>query len=306
MHSIHKTVILEQVRGMTSKHLQVLRELGFQPECCISIGHDELGRHGVYQCGEQIIKLYGNGVPSAAARARAEQLYTERARENGVCTPRVLRAGTALSISYTISQRLEGVVACAPPSDALAYEMGIMLGKLHRPFLSDGTAWHNAWLQELRQAAQRVRATAAGIEALSLCDRTLAYIESISPHLFSLLPMGTMHGDFSTRNVLCMDDHVCAIIDFELAHDGNVELELARFYQKELCGSSARIAAFQTGYAENAFLAPGFGSRLPLYILGDALIGCSWSKNTVNEFFDECCAILRRFLMRREHGANGC
>ena len=100
----HKIIILEQVKCMTSEHLQVLRELGFQPECCMSIGHDELGRHGVYQCGEQIIKLYGNGVPPASARARAEQLYTERARENGVCAPRVLLAGTVLGISYTISQ----------------------------------------------------------------------------------------------------------------------------------------------------------------------------------------------------------
>ena len=115
---------------------------------------------------------------------------------------------------------------------SIGREMGILLGKLHRPFLSDGTAWHNTWLQELRQAVQNARATAVGIEALSLCDRTLAYIESISPHLFSLLPMGAMHGDFSTRNVLCMDGHVCAIIDFELAHDGNVELELARFIRR--------------------------------------------------------------------------
>lgn len=285
---------------MTAEHSQVLRALGFHPDRCASIGHEALGRHGVYQCGEQIIKLYGDGAPPAAARIRAEQLYTARARENGVCAPYVLRAGTVLGVSYTISQRLEGVIAGSPPSEGIVREMGVMLGKLHRPTLSEGAGWRSAWLQELRQAVQKTHETDVGLEALSLCDRTLSYLESTSPLLFSLLPMGTVHGDFSARNVLCTGGHVSALLDFELAHEGNVELELARFYQKELCGASARIAAFQKGYAENAFFAPGFGSRLPLYLLGEALIGCSWSKNTVEDFFDECCAILRHFLTRRD------
>lgn len=285
---------------MTAEHSQILRALGFQPERCTSIGHEALGRHGVFQCAEQIIKLYGNGTPPAADRARAEQLYTARARENGICAPRVLRAGTVLGVSYTISQRLDGVIASSPPSDEIVREMGVMLGKLHRPALSEGATWRSAWLQELRHAVQKAHDSDAGLEALTLCDKTLAYLESTSPLLFALLPMGTVHGDFSTRNVLCMDGHVSALLDFELAHEGNVELELARFYQKELHGSSARIAAFQKGYTEYAFFAPGFGRRLQLYLLGEALIGCSWSKNAVDDFFDECCAILRRFLARNE------
>ena len=285
---------------MTTEHSQVLRALGFHPERCASIGHEALGRHGVYQCGDQIIKLYGNGAPPAADRARAEQLYTAKARENGVCAPCVLRAGAVFGVSYTISQRLEGVIAGSPPSEEIAREMGVMLGKLHRPSLCEGAAWRGAWLQELRHAVQKAHDANAGLEALSLCDRTLSYLESTSPVLFSLLPWGTIHGDFSTRNVLCMGGRVSALLDFELAHEGNVELELARFYQKELRGCAARIAAFQKGYGEYAFFAPGFGSRLPLYLLGEALIGCSWSKNAVDDFFDECCAILRRFLTRRD------
>ena len=190
---------------MTAEHSQILRALGFQPERCTSIGHEALGRHGVFQCAEQIIKLYGNGTPPAADRARAEQLYTARARENGICAPRVLRAGTVLGVSYTISQRLDGVIASSPPSDEIVREMGVMLGKLHRPALSEGATWRSAWLQELRHAVQKVHDSDAGLEALTLCDKTLAYLESTSPLLFALLPMGTVHGDFSTRNVLCMD-----------------------------------------------------------------------------------------------------
>lgn len=285
---------------MTAEHLQVLRSLGFPPERCTSIGHESLGRHGVYQCADQIIKLYGDGNPPAAARARAERLYTEKARENGVCAPRVLRAGTILGVSYSISERLEGVIASTPLSGAMAREMGVMLGKLHRPVPAEGAAWRSAWMEELRQAVQKTHASDASPEAVSLCDRTLTYLESTSPLLFSLLPMGTVHGDFSTRNVLCTGGHVSALLDFELAHEGNVELELARFYQKELCGSAARIAAFQAGYTEQAFLAPGFGRRLPLYMLGEALIGCSWSKDVVDGFFEDCCATLRRFLTHRE------
>lgn len=285
---------------MATEPLQVLRALGFEPERCTSIGHESLGRHGVYQCADQIIKLYGDGNPSAAARVRAEQLYTARARENGVYAPRVLRAGTVLGVPYTISRRLEGVVAGTPLSDVTAREMGVMLGKLHRPSLAEGAAWRSTWIQELRQAVEKAHASDAALEALSLCDRTLAYLEGTSPLLFSLLPMGTIHGDFSARNVLCVGGHVSALLDFELAHEGNVELELARFYQKELHGSPARIAAFQAGYAQQAFLAPGFGRRLPLYLLGEALTGCSWSRNVVNEHFDECLATLRRFLTRCE------
>ncbi len=282
---------------MTAEHSQVLRALGFEPERCTSIGHEALGRHGVYRCADRIAKLYGNGTPPAAARARAEQLYTARARERGVCAPCVLRAGTILGVTYTISRRLEGDVAASPPTEEIAREMGAMLGRLHQPALADGAAWRDAWLGELRRAVQAARD--AGPEALSLCARTLSYLESAAPPLFALLPMGTMHGDFSTRNVLCVGGHVSALIDFELAHDGNVELELARFYQKELRGSPARYTAFRAGYAEHAFFAPGFGRRLPLYMLGEALIGCSWSMGVVDEFFDECCALLRRFLTRR-------
>ena len=283
---------------MTAEHLRMLRALGFQPERCTSIGHESLGRHGVYQCADQIIKLYGDGNPPAAARVFAEQYYTQKARENGVCAPHVLRTGTVLGVSYSVSQRLEGAIPSTPLSDGVAREMGAMLGKLHRPSLSEGATWRNAWVEELRQAAQKIHASDAGSEASLLCDGTLAYLEGASPLLFSLLPMGTVHGDFSARNVLCTDGHVSALLDFELAYEGNVELELARFYQKELHGSTSRIAAFQAGYTEQAFLAPGFGRRLPLYILGEALIGCSWSKHVVDEFFDDCCAILRRFLTR--------
>ena len=126
---------------MAAESLQVLHALGFEPERCTFIGHESLGRHGVYQCADQIIKLYGDGNPPAAARVRAEQLYTARARENGVCAPRVLRAGTVLGVPYTISRRLEGVVAGTPLSDVTAREMGVMLGKLHRPSLAEGAAW---------------------------------------------------------------------------------------------------------------------------------------------------------------------
>jgi Ser/Thr protein kinase RdoA (MazF antagonist) len=110
--------------------------------------------------------------------------------------------------------------------------------------------------------------------------------------------MGACHGDFSLRNVLCDGGRAVGLIDFELASDGNVELELARLSRAEFANKPDCAAAFFAGYRESAYLAPGFISRLPLYLVGEAIFACSWTFHAVPEHFRESADWLAGFIAR--------
>ena len=285
---------------MKSEDAATLRLLGYVPEQCLEIGHTELGRHAVYASGNEIIKLYGsNGGVSAEARARAEQKYSALARARGVNAPVTLRLGEAAGRHFTVSERLPGSTVAGDVRNEIWREIGRLLGAFHAPVLQDGRPWLEKWRLYCRECAalalkypcgeragRTIASAAERIEADALASR------------FAVLPMGTCHGDFSLRNVLCECGCVSGVIDFELASESNVELELARLCRAEFSGGSDRAKAFLAGYRESAYLAPDFAARLPLYLAGESLFACSWSFHAVPEHFQESVDWLAKYLSR--------
>ncbi|MDD3213379.1 MAG: phosphotransferase [Eubacteriales bacterium] len=282
---------------MKNEDAEVLRLLGYEPENCREIGHTELNRHAVFAAGNEIVKLYGDcdGI-DAGAHARAEQKYSALARERGVNAPVTQRIGKVAGRAYTVSERLPGVPVPGDASMEIWHQIGRLLGAFHAPVPLGGGAWLAEWLAYCRTCAETAvkqpceerdkRAIAAAVELL---------IAQAQPERFAVLPMGTCHGDFSTRNVLVENDHVTGVIDFELAHEGNVELELACLCRAEFGDQPQRASAFMKGYREAAFLSKEFSSRLPLYLTGEALFSCSWSFEKVPDHFRESVDWLAKF-----------
>lgn len=280
----------------------VLRLLGYDPQQCTEIGHTEMGRHAVYASGNEIIKLYSSdkGI-SAEARAEAEQKYSALARERGVNAPVTLRIGEAAGTHYTVSERLPGSPVPADAGSEIWREIGRLLGAFHAPVLQDGGPWLEKWRAYCLECAQTALKNPCGEHAALAITTASEWLEGAAqPQRFALLPMGACHGDFFARNVLCEGGRVVGVIDFELAFDGNVELELARLYRAELVGKPERATAFQGGYRESAYLAPDFKSRLPLYLVGEALFACSWSFSAVPDYFQSSADWLALFLARSQ------
>lgn len=280
----------------------VLRLLGYDPRRLTEIGHTEIGRHAVYMSGNEIIKLYGSdrGI-SLEARAKAEQKYSALARERGVNAPVTLRIGEAAGTHYTVSERLPGSPVPADAGSEIWREIGWLLGMFHAPVLQDGGTWLEKWRAHCLECAQTALKNPCGEHAARAIATAAQWLEDAAqPQRFALLPMGACHGDFCSRNVLCEGGRVVGVIDFELAFDGNVELELARLYRAELAGKPERATVFQDGYRESAFLAPGFKSRLPLYLVGEALFACSWSFRAVPDYFESSANWLALFLARSQ------
>ena len=285
---------------MKSEDAATLRRIGYDPKQCVEVGHTELGRNAVFTSGNEIIKLYGSsGGVSAEARARSERDYSALARERGINAPVTLRLGEAAGRHFTVSERLPGSPVTAGADSEIWREIGRMLGAFHAPVLMDGGPWLKKWLAYCRECAL----TALKNPCDERADRAIAsaadWLENTSqPSRFALLPMGACHGDFSSRNVLREGGSVVGLIDFELAADGNVELELARLSRAEFGAKPERAAAFLSGYRERAYYAPDFLTRLPLYLLGESLFACSWSFHVVPEHFQESVDWIANFLSR--------
>jgi len=279
-------------------HATALERLGYNPQKCAEIGHRELGRHAVFASGDEIIKFYGSdrGV-SAEARAKAEWKYSALARERGVNAPVTLRIGEVAGIHYTVSERLPGSPVPADAGSEIWREIGRLLGAFHAPGLDDGVPWLEKWRSHCLECAHAALKNPCGDRAAHAIDAAASWLEGAArPKRFTLLPMGSCHGDFYPRNVLCEGGRVTGVIDFELAFDGNVELELAHLSRAGLAVQPDLAVAFQAGYRESAYLAPDFKVRLPVYLVGQALCDLSWSFDAVPDHFQSLVDMLARFL----------
>lgn len=282
--------------NMNDVDARILTELGFSPKECRCIGHVALNRHAVYDTGCEIIKLYGidEGV-RAVVRAKAQAKYAQLAIERGVPAQRTLRMGRASDgRPYTILERLEGVVLDECADERLWRQIGTLLARLHRPEVRQGLNWRDTWISDLR------RSTCAACEApLSPEERntlifSLAHIcDEASDERFLMLPFGICHGDFSPRNILASNGRITGIIDFELAFEGNVELELARL--REMISGRA-FNWFLTAYVNENPLPPGFMERLPTYLAGESVLACGWTHTCVPEAFGERIDRLNSYL----------
>jgi len=286
---------------MKREDAEALRLLGYDPGQCVEIGHAELGRHAVYASGNEIVKFYGSdkGI-SAEARALAEYKYSALARTRGVNAPRILRHGEAAGKHYTVSERLPGAPVPEGAGLEIWREIGRLLGAFHAPVLQDGGPWLEKWLAHCLECAQTALKNPCEERAARAIASAAEWLEEAAcPPRFALLPMGACHGDFFPRNVLLESGHVSGVIDFELASEGNVELELSKLARSELSGRPERAATFRAGYQESAYLAPDFLSRLPLYLVGEALFACSWSFRAVPDYFQASANWLALFLPGR-------
>ena len=286
---------------MKSINALVLKLLGYDPQQLMEIGHTELGRHAVYASGNEIIKFYGsNSGVSAEARAKAEWKYSALARERGVNAPVTLRIGEVAGIHYTVSERLPGSPVPADAGSEIWREIGRLLGVFHAPVLDDGEPWLERWRSYCLERAHMALKNPCGERAAHTIAAAAEWLEGAArPQRFALLPMGACHGDFYPRNVLCEGGRVTSVIDFELAFDGNVELELASLSRAALAVKPDLAAAFQAGYRESAYIVPGFKARLPVYLVGQALRDCSWSFGAVPDHFQSLVDMLARFLARQ-------
>ncbi len=281
------------------KHLYIiaLRALGYDPADCREIGHTELNRHAVFAANNEIIKFYGNcdGM-DAQSHAQAEQKYSALALERGVKAPAILKTGIVEDCVYTVSERMPGMPVTGDDEETWR-EIGRLLGVFHAAVPLGGEKWLARWLaynQSCAQTALQQPCSAKEAGIITAAAEKLAI--QAQPSLFTLLPMGTCHGDFSARNVLAENGHITGVIDFELAHEGNAEQELACLCRAEFGNRPKRAKAFFAGYRETGFLAKDFMVRLPLYLAGEALFSCSWSFVKVPDHFRESVERLEVFI----------
>lgn len=281
------------------KHLYIsaLRALGYNPINCREIGHTDLNRHAVFAADNEIIKFYGNcdGM-DAQTHAQAEQKYSALACERGVKAPAILKTGIVEGCVYTISERLPGMPVTGDGEETWR-ETGRLLGAFHAAVPLGGEQWLARWLAYNESCAQTARQQPCSEKEAGIITAAVEKLATqAKPSLFSLLPMGTCHGDFSTRNVLAENGRITGVIDFELAHEGNVEQELACLCRTEFGNRPKRAKAFFAGYRETGFVAKDFTVRLPLYLAGEALFSCSWSFVKVPDHFRESVERLEAFV----------
>lgn len=281
-----------------------LRLLGYDPDACREIGHTELNRHAVFAAGNEIVKLYGDcdGI-DAQTHAQSEQKYSSMARERGVNAPVILRAGTVAGRVYTVGERLPGVPVPDDAGPEIWREIGRLLGAFHAPVPLSGEAWLQEWLAYCHSCAETaLRQPCDARDARVITEAAEQLAMQALPLHFAILPMGTCHGDFSTRNILVDKGRVSGVIDFELAHEGNVELEIACLCRTEFGRHPERAKAFMAGYRETACFLGGFGMRLPLYLAGGALFACSWTFEKVPDHFRESVDWLADFVAGNKSG----
>jgi len=257
---------------MLSGDAQTLTLLGYEPKRCARLTHPGHERNAVYACEGEVIKLYGAGaIGTPESRAQAEKHYTALALERGVAAPQVQRIGCVNGVSYTVSQRLPG--ASLSPQEETSPELwrdiGRWLGAFHAPTLQSGTLWMERWVQTgLRNLENLQSGLKDDNEARVMRDAKAWLLARADTSLFTLLPMGTCHNDFAPHNLLCQAGRLVGVIDFELASEGNTELDLARLYLDVFFRYPASAGFFWEGYQQKTFTTPGFRARLPLYLLG--------------------------------------
>ncbi len=278
-----------------------LKELGYPLESCMGIGNHELGRHTVFQCGDVVIKFYGNnGLPDAQTRASAEAKYSRMARERFIHVPVCIKKGVVQGQNYSITQFMRGRMATREmyKDPGWMEKAGELLGRLHAPSLTDGFAWFDEWVSALDTYYHTAcRQAGSDSEVKRLQDVWIRLISAVKKPDFILLPMGLCHGDYGARNIMILENGDLALLDFELSYEGNTEREIAFFIQKELGRNSQGENAFLNGYCRTAFFAPGFDNRLKLYQAGEWLFFCSWQRSLVPTLYEKSLRELETLCM---------
>ncbi|MFH1512488.1 MAG: aminoglycoside phosphotransferase family protein [Bacillota bacterium] len=275
----------------------ILRSLGYDPRQCAKLSSDQAERNAVYASGNEIIKLYGvnrsvkiiQSTPNnrALLRAQAEQKFSALALEHGVYAPQTLRLGVVSGVPYTVSERMRGTMPAQADLRNIGVwrEAGELLGKFHAPALGDGRKWMENWLRYCHTYNEAVLKDNADQALQRALRPAMAWYDlNIRPSDYTLIPFGACHNDFAPRNVICENGHAIGLIDFELSHEGNVELDLADLYARAFGTWPKETGAFFDGYRQSALLAPGFMERLPLYLIGRSLLA---SPGWLIRFFTE-------------------
>ncbi|MCH4888108.1 aminoglycoside phosphotransferase family protein [Acidaminobacter sp. JC074] len=202
----------------------------------------------------------------------------------------------ALLLSYLPGQPITGQV-----TEALAYDLGLLLGSLHKVPMDNyclsstpSNDWHLAltnrfseWVEECRHHYDS--------DFISQCEHAFKRL------LNKLTDYGgpsLLHFDFRPGNVLILDDKITGLIDFESARGGAPGLDFTKIKTDLWDKYPETKAPFIEGYETMSPL-PDLDNALPLYEFFFGFGGLAWCirrKKLDDPFYDENLKQVTQYL----------
>lgn len=179
---------------------------------------------------------WAGSVAGSAVYSEFEVL--KRLHQAGIRVPEPLlleNSSAALGAPFIVVTRLPGKVVgdlfTPPPSVGPVMELAEQIGRVHALPAADfaglpGIVERNFSHPQLRASLASFRGVIGKLDvpALPLVHRALAWLEANVDRVSG--PRTLVHGDLGFHNNLCENDHLSAILDWELTHIGSPALDL--------------------------------------------------------------------------------
>ncbi len=284
-----------------------------------SVGHEALGRNGVYYVVEYdlFLKLYGEAI--RWGREVASLRYLQGKKDLGV--PEMLDYGIFAKQTYWLLTRKRNGFNLADLMDKLGTEQRLELyreiGNLQARFHQEGRVdFFGDWdvngeilapkesyfaFAKDKNDTQAKRIIAKGYPDTNLfklaAEKLILFEHTIKDcNRFSLC-----HNDFNGRNLLVENINakwrITGIIDFERCYPSDPESDMAPIFL-EIYGQQA-MDSFLSGYAEIDSLSNVFHEKTVYYLTAFCLEVCSWSYQVAPEYYHKSKKMLKYLVDSR-------
>jgi Ser/Thr protein kinase RdoA (MazF antagonist) len=201
---------------------------------------------------------------------------------------------------------LPGRVVTGRVTPELAFDMGMLLGKLHTHQLEDyGEVFEPlkkpsaGWWAILDKQFQAWRTLCVDILPPELFQKALERYAQLSAALPEPDGPSWVHFDYRPGNILVQGEVITGLIDFESARAGSGDLDFVKIKEQVWDLWPDTKTPFLRGYTSNRPL-PDIESTLPFYELGNAFGGIAWCvkrSKTDDPFFYKNLKKLKQILL---------